>query len=177
MRKRLVILGSSGSIGRTAIGLVRGDPRFEVVGLVVNSSAGSVLRDAADLGVKHVAIVDGAAADAASRDLPAGVTLHRGEAGLVEVASLGADVVLCSIVGMAGLRPVLAAIDAGSDIALATKEVLVSAGEAVMTRRLQRGVRILPIDSEHSAVFQALQGSAYDLVCCRQPGSGLLRPD
>ena len=174
---RLVILGSSGSIGRTAIGLVRGDPRFEVIGLAVNSSTEAALRDAVSLGAKHVAVVDAAAAEAAARDLPAGVTLHRGERGLLEVASLGADIVLCSIVGMAGLRPVLAAIDAGSDIALATKEVLVAAGEAVMKRRQERGVSILPVDSEHSAVFQALQGVAYDVFCCRRPGSSALRAE
>ena len=164
-RKRVVVLGASGSIGRTALALLRGNPAFEVVGLSVHSNAEALVDAARAFGVRHVAVSNPAAAAALARDLPAGLVLHAGEEGLCELAALDADVVLCAIVGMAGLRPVLTAIESGHDIALATKEVLVAAGEAVMRRRRERGVRILPVDSEHSAVFQALQSRAYAPEC------------
>lgn len=169
MKRRIVILGSSGSIGQTAIRLVRDNPGFEVVGLSVRTAVESLVRDAQALGVRHVAVADPAAAEALARDLPAGLVLHKGVAGLCELAAMEADVLLCAVVGMAGLRPVLAAIDSGKDIALATKEVLVSAGEAVMRRRAEKGVRIMPVDSEHSAIFQALQSKAYAPACVRLP--------
>lgn len=170
MRKRIVILGSSGSIGQTAIRLLKDNPAFEVVGLSVRSATESLVRDAMALGVRHVAVADATAAEALSRDLPAGLVLHKGEQGLCELASMEADVLLCAVVGMAGLRPVLSAIDSGKDIALATKEVLVSAGEAVMRRRAEKGVRITPVDSEHSAIFQSLQSKTYAAACVRLPG-------
>lgn len=173
MRRRVVILGATGSIGRTAVRLLRGDPRFEVVGLSAHASAEALVREAIALGARHVALSDESAADRLAGDMPRGLTLHAGPEGLCELASLGADVVLSSIVGMAALRPVLAAIDAGSDIALASKEVLVAAGEAVMRRRIERGVRILPVDSEHSAIFQALQSPVASPACVRLPGDGM----
>jgi 1-deoxy-D-xylulose-5-phosphate reductoisomerase len=87
------------------------------------------------------------------------VTVHAGEDGLAEISALDtADVVLCAVVGIAGLRPVMAAIRRGADVALATKEVLVAAGGMVTRACRRRGVRLLPVDSEHSAIFQCLQG-------------------
>lgn len=162
MKKRVIILGASGSIGQTAIALIRDNPSFEVIGLSVRSNTELLLRDAIALGVSHIAVSDIAAADRIASDLPKGMTLYKGDDGLVELASVDADILLCAVVGMAGLRPVLAAIDSGKDIALATKEVMVSAGEAVMARRREKGVRILPVDSEHSAIFQSLQSSCYN---------------
>lgn len=161
MKKRVIILGASGSIGQTAISLMRDNPLFEVVGLSVRSNTDLLLRDATALGVKHIAVSDIAAAEKIAFDLPQGMTLYKGDDGLVELASIDADVLLCAVVGMAGLRPVLAAIESGKDIALATKEVMVSAGEAVMKRRREKGVSILPVDSEHSAIFQSLQSKCY----------------
>lgn len=173
MKKRLVILGATGSIGQTAIALLRGNPRFEVVGLSARSQGAALVRDALDLGVRHICVTDQAEAERLAADLPKGLVLHRGEDGLCELAALDADVLLCAIVGMAGLRPVLAAIESGKDIALATKEVLVAAGEAVMRRRREKGVRITPIDSEHSAIFQSLQSSRYAAECVALPGDGM----
>lgn len=173
MSRRIVILGATGSIGQTAISLLRGNSRFEVVGLTANSDAETLVRDALALGVRHIALSNESAARRLSSNLPDGLVLHAGEQGLLEVASLGADIVVAAIVGMAALRPVLAAIDAGSDIALASKEVMVAAGEAVMARRLARGVRILPVDSEHSAIFQALQSRNSAPACTWLPGDGL----
>ena len=173
MSRRIVILGATGSIGQTAISLLRGNPRFEVIGLTANSDAETLVRDALALGVRHIALSNESAARRLSSNLPDGIVLHTGDQGLLEVASLGADIVVAAIVGMAALRPVLAAIDAGSDIALASKEVMVAAGEAVMARRLARGVRILPVDSEHSAIFQALQSRNSAPACTWLPGDGL----
>lgn len=173
-RKRVVILGSSGSIGQTAVRLLAGNPFFEVVGLSANTDTDALFRDAIALGVRHVAVADDAAAARAATDMPPGIVLHRDETGLCELASMDADIVLCAIVGMAGLRPVLAAIESGKDIALATKEALVAAGEAVMRRRMEKGVRILPVDSEHSAIFQALQSPRYSPACVRLRGDGSL---
>lgn len=167
MKKKVVILGSSGSIGQTAIRLLKNHPEFEIVGLSVRSQVDSLLHDAIDLKVHHIAVTDLQAAEKITNDLPPGMILHKGEPGLCELASLEADILLCAVVGMAGLRPVLSAINSGKDIALATKEVMVSAGEAVMKRRSEKGVRILPVDSEHSAIFQALQSKAYAPACVR----------
>lgn len=172
VRKRVVILGSSGSIGQTAVRLLSGNPLFEVVGLAVNKDTDALFRDAVALGARHVAVADDAAAARAAADLPSGMVIHCGETGLCELASMDADIVLCAIVGMAGLRPVLAAIDGGKDIALATKEALVAAGETVMRRRMEKRVRILPVDSEHSAVFQALQSPLHSPACVRLCGDG-----
>ncbi|MBR0057111.1 MAG: 1-deoxy-D-xylulose-5-phosphate reductoisomerase [Kiritimatiellae bacterium] len=172
-RRRIVLLGATGSIGQTALALLRGNPRYRVVGLSAHSNAEALARDALALGVRHICLSDPVAADRLALDLPPGLVLHKGEAGLVELAALDADVLLCAVVGMAGLRPVLAAIESGKDVALATKEVLVAAGEIVMRRRRERGVRILPIDSEHSAIFQALQSPRHSVACTELPGDGL----
>lgn len=171
-RKRVVILGSSGSIGQTAVRLLAGNPLFEVVGLAVNKDTDALFRDAATLGARHVAIADEVSAARAAADMTSGMVLHRGETGICELAAMDADIVLCAVVGMAGLRPVIAAIDAGRDVALATKETLVAAGETVMRRRMEKGVRILPVDSEHSAIFQALQSPCYSPACVRLRGDG-----
>lgn len=158
--KRIAILGSTGSIGESALRVVEALPEaVSVVAIGVRSDVTRALTQAAQFGIGHVAVVDEAAAKAAAAQAPAGVQIHVGEGGLEEIASLSdVDLVLCSVVGIAGLRPVMAAIDAGKDIALATKEVLVAAGSLVMRAAAEKGVQILPVDSEHSAIFQCLQG-------------------
>ncbi len=165
IKKRVIILGSSGSIGQSAIKLLSGNPKYEIVGLSVQRNTELLMRDALSLGVKRVAVSDPIAAAKLESQLPSDITLYKGEEGLVELAREDADIVLCAVVGMAGLRPVLAAMESGKDIALATKEVLVAAGEAVMKKRRECGVRILPVDSEHSAIFQSLQSSLYIPEC------------
>jgi len=160
--KRVVILGSTGSIGLSALRVAEALPsRVRVVGLAANRDYRRVLRQAARFGVRHVAVADPAAARRCAAEAGRGLRVYAGPEGMAELAALsGADVVLCAVVGMAGLKPVLAAIAAGADVALATKEVLVAAGRIVADACARRGVRILPVDSEHSAVLQCLNGHA-----------------
>ncbi len=158
MRKKVVILGSTGSIGTSALKVARDIPeRMEVIGLAAHRSHEALTQQAAETGVRHVCLTD---PEAASQfRAPSGTTLHEDNDGLVELATLPeADLVLIAIVGVQGLRPALAAIEAGKDIAVASKEILVAAGEAVMTAAKRKGVRILPVDSEHNAIFQCLEG-------------------
>lgn len=167
-RRKIIILGSSGSIGQTTLRLLAsGKTNFEVVGLAVNRNTDSLVRDATAFGVKHIAVADKDAAAALRMRLPECMVLHEGDEGVVELAGLDADVLLCAMVGMSGLRPVMRAIETGKDIALATKEVLVAAGEVVMRERAKHNVRITPVDSEHSAIFQCLQAGGYSTACTR----------
>jgi len=156
--KRLVILGSTGSIGENALRVASAlGERVQVVGIAARTGGERLAEQAREFGVSHVALADEQAALACKDAFPAGTSLHVGAEGLVELASLDeADVVLCAVVGTAGLAPVMAAIDAGKDIALATKEVLVAAGEVVTKRAAETGSRLLPVDSEHNAIFQCL---------------------
>ncbi len=158
--KNVVVLGSTGSIGENALRVARALPdRLRIVGLAVQRNTDRLLEQARELGVAHVAVSDPAAAERCASDLPEGVTLHAGAEGLVELATLAdADIVLCSVVGLAGLPPVLAAVEQGTDVALATKEVLVGAGQRVMQTCERTGARLLPVDSEHSGLFQCLAG-------------------
>ena len=158
-KRRVVILGCTGSIGESALKVARDIPeRMEVVGLAANRSSDKVLAQIAEFRPLAVAMTDPAAA-AEVRAAAAGVRVLENEDGLCELATLPeADLVLIAIVGTAGLRPALAAIEAGKDIAVASKEILVMAGEAVMTAARKRGVRVLPVDSEHNAIFQCLEG-------------------
>ncbi len=167
--KSLVILGSSGSIGENTLQVVAAHPElFRVSGLAVHHATERLLEQARQFGVTRIAVADRQAAAQLRGRLPAGLTLLAGDEGVEELAgATGADMVVCALVGMAGLRPVLAAIRAGRDVALATKEVLVAAGESVMREREAHGVRILPIDSEHSAIFQCLQSAAFTPRCVR----------
>ena len=159
--KRLVLLGSTGSIGENALRVIASLPgRFQIVGLAAHHSGARVLEQARAFGVARVALADRAAAAAARQAASAGLSVLDGEAGVLElVRTSGADLVLCAMVGMAGLRPVLAAVEAGMDVALATKEALVAAGALVLASAARTGARLLPVDSEHSALFQCLQGA------------------
>ncbi len=158
--KNVVILGSTGSIGESALKVARDIPdRMRVVGLAANRSAEKLAQQLAEWDVQEGCLADSTLLDDCRRQAPAGVNLRGGEDGLVELATLPeADMVLIAIVGTAGLRPALAAIEAGKDIAVASKEILVMAGEAVMTAAREKGVRVLPVDSEHNAIFQCLEG-------------------
>jgi len=169
--KRLVILGSTGSIGENALKVAAALPdRLRVVGLSAHGRAGRLMEQARQFGVSRVALADPARADEARRLAAPGTRLLVGGEGVAELAALPeADIVLCGLVGMSGLKPVLAALQARHDVALATKEVLVSAGELVMAERQRQGVRILPVDSEHSALFQCLHGAACTAACVRTP--------
>ena len=159
-KRRVVILGSTGSIGTSALKVARDIPeRMEVVGLAAHSNISKLAEQAREFGVKHVCIFDESKAVELEKMLP-GVAVVTGLDGLCELARLeGADMVLVSIIGTAGLKPTLEAIDAGKDLAIASKEILVMAGEVVMQRAAEKGISVLPVDSEHNAIFQCLQGN------------------
>ena len=158
-RKNVVVLGSTGSIGESSLKVARDIPELmNVVGLAANRSVESLARQIDEFDIKQGCLYDPTGLDDLSNRVGSDVTLHTGEDGLVELATLPeADLILIAIVGVAGLRPALAAIEAGKDIAVASKEILVMAGEAVMTAAREKGVRVLPVDSEHNAIFQCLE--------------------
>jgi 1-deoxy-D-xylulose-5-phosphate reductoisomerase len=133
--------------------------RMELVGLAANRSVEILAEQVAETGVKRVALAGTDRLGELREAVPGTVTVYGGEEGLVDLATLPeADRVLISFVARAGLRPALAAIEAGKDIAVASKEILVMAGEAVMEAARRNGVKVLPVDSEHNAIFQCLEG-------------------
>src|SRR4051812_2924604 len=159
-RKRVVVLGATGSIGDSALKVAHDIPdRMEIVGLAANSQAEKLARAANKVRPKAVCLTDESKIGALRNALDYHPEIFAGESGLNEIAAMGdADMVLVAIVGTAGLRPALAAIAAGKDLAVASKEILVMAGEIVMREAAVNGVHILPVDSEHNAVFQCLEG-------------------
>lgn len=160
MLRRVVILGATGSIGTSALKVARDIPeRMEVVGVAAGSNAAAMAAILKETGVCHAAMGSPDAAAALRALVGSVVDVGEGEDGLVALATMAeADLVLIAIVGTAGLRPALAAIEAGKDIAVASKEILVMAGETIMEAANRKGVRVLPVDSEHNAIFQCLEG-------------------
>lgn len=160
--KRIVLLGATGSIGETTLRVIAAHrDKLQLVGIAACRNFARLAQIARDFNVPHVAVFDDKAHDEArASDLfPVVTHLHGGLAGLTELATLPeADLVLVAVVGTTGLQPTLAAIAAGKDIALASKEVLVLAGKFVMAAARQHHVKLLPVDSEHNAVFQCLEG-------------------
>ncbi len=157
--KKVVLLGSTGSIGTSTLKVVEDLPhQLQLVGLAAGGNADLLAQQALRHLPVAVSLQDPArAAELASR-LP-GIPVHHGAEGLIRLATLPeADIVLIAIVGTAGLAPALAAIRAGKDIAVASKEILVMAGETVMSEARRHGVKVLAVDSEHSAIFQCLDG-------------------
>ena len=162
-KKRIVLLGATGSIGENTLRVVAAHrDRLEVVGIAARANHRRLAAVARQFGVRHVALFDtGALAEARAEAaaFPPGTRLLGGLGGLTELATLPeADLVLVAIVGTTGLRPALAALAAGKNLALASKEILVLAGKFVMAAARAGGARLLPVDSEHSAVFQCLEG-------------------
>ena len=160
--KRIILLGATGSIGSSACDIVRTHPgEFKVVALAVRSNLAAATVLGAELGAK----------------------VYSGEDGAVRAVNENdADIVLVATVGLSGLRPTLAAVAKGMSVALATKEVLVAAGALVMRAASEAGVSILPVDSEHSAIFQCLQGkdaskSIERLILTASGGPFLDRPE
>src|SRR6266404_2982721 len=158
-RKRVVILGATGSIGESALKVARDIPeRMEIVGLAANSNAKKLASAANKTRAPAVCLVDESRINTLERALEYKPRIFAGDGGLREIACLtDADMVLVAIVGTGGLRPALAAIEAGKDLAVASKEILVMAGEIVMREARQNGVHVLPVDSEHNAIFQCLE--------------------
>jgi 1-deoxy-D-xylulose-5-phosphate reductoisomerase len=159
-RKRVVILGATGSIGESALKVARDIPEWmEIVGLAANSNAEKLASAANKTRAPAVCLVDESRINALERALEYKPRIFAGDGGLREIACLtDADMVLVAIVGTGGLRPALAAIEAGKDLAVASKEILVMAGEIVMREARDNGVNVLPVDSEHNAIFQCLDG-------------------
>ena len=159
-RQNIAILGSTGSIGTQALDVVRG-MGLNVTALCANRSIGLLEKQAREFKPAVVAVMDAAAAAELKIKLAdTDIRVLQGMDGFIEAATLDAnDVVLNSVVGMVGLVPTLAVIEAGKDLALANKETLVAGGQLVMNAAREKGVPILPVDSEHSAIFQCLQGS------------------
>src|SRR3954447_23198470 len=158
--RSVAVLGATGSIGRQALDVIAESPDLRACALSANRDAVGLVAAARATGARHVALVDPDAAGEAARELD-GVTVLRGEAGVEElIAASGADLVLNAIVGAAGLRATLAAFTAGADVALANKESLVAGGELVLNAAAASERRLLPVDSEHSALAQCLEGAA-----------------
>ncbi len=159
--KRVVLLGSTGSIGQSTLKVVADLPeRLKLVGLAAGGGKVEELARQIDAYRPQAACVfDARKLTELKGQVKGDTRLLTGPEGLMELATLPeADIVLIAIVGTAGLRPALAAIEAGKDIAVASKEILVMAGEAVTTAAKRKGVRILPVDSEHNAIWQCLDG-------------------
>ncbi len=160
MEKQVTILGSTGSIGTQSLEVVRAQG-FRVFGLAAHSNAALLMRQIEEFHPHCVAVVEDAAADRVASWLdgisPAPVLLRGGE-GLVRLAAMrGADIVLNAVVGIAGLPATLAALESGHDVALANKESLVTGGRLVVDAARAHTAKLLPVDSEHSAIFQCLQ--------------------
>ena len=157
MKKRVLILGSTGSIGTSALIVARQIPdRMEIVGLAAGTRVDDLEDQAKEFGVNHLCLAD----ESRYKELQKlGRNIYSGANGLVEIVeATKPDLVLVAIVGVEGLPPTLAAIELGCDVAVASKEILVMAGEVVMNSARKKGVNILPVDSEHNAIFQCLEG-------------------
>jgi 1-deoxy-D-xylulose-5-phosphate reductoisomerase len=160
--KRLAILGSTGSVGEQTLAVAAAHPeRYAVAALAAGRRIEKLADQVSRFRPQVVSVADGAGAEELRARLGGGVPceIAVGAAGLDAVATADADLVVAALVGAAGLRPTLAAIRAGRDIALANKEVLVMAGALVRREVSARGVALLPVDSEHSAIFQCLAGA------------------
>lgn len=157
--KNVVILGSTGSIGTNAIKVIEShQDKLKLIAVAANSNVEIIAEQVKKFGCKY-AVCGESSADKLKRLIPSSVKILCGIEGMTEISTLPeVNIVLCSVVGTAGLMPVLEAIRAKKDIALASKEVLVMAGDIVMAEVKKHGVRMLPVDSEHSAIFQCLDG-------------------
>jgi 1-deoxy-D-xylulose-5-phosphate reductoisomerase len=164
--KRVTILGSTGSVGRNTVGLVaaaRG--RFAVEALVANRNSGLLAQQARALGARRAVVADpDAYAELRDALSGSGIEAAAGAEAVVEAASLPAEFVMSAIVGAAGLAPTLAAIRRGAIVGLANKETLVCAGALVMDEVARHGATLVPVDSEHSAIFQVLDPARLDRV-------------
>lgn len=160
--KRISVLGSTGSIGTQTLSVIEHHPEsFVVEALAAGRNAELLLKQAHQFKPRLVSVQDKVTADAVKDELPSGTKLVYGEEGLIEAASCQeADTVVTAVVGSVGLKSTLAAIEEGKTIGLANKETLVTAGHLVTAAAKRKGVKLMPIDSEHSAIFQSLNGES-----------------
>jgi 1-deoxy-D-xylulose-5-phosphate reductoisomerase len=167
MRTRhVILLGATGSIGTSAIKVAEAIPdRMQIVGMAANRNAAKLAESANRLKPAAVCITDESAVDELRMRLNYQPKIFVGPSGLVELSTMReGDMVLVAIIGTDGLGPSLAAIDAGKDLAIASKEILVMAGEIVMDHARTKGVHVLPVDSEHNAIFQCLESKHRDQI-------------
>jgi 1-deoxy-D-xylulose-5-phosphate reductoisomerase len=164
--KRLTILGATGSIGRSTEAVIAGAPGvFEVVAVAGGSDAKNLARVARTLGARFAAVADPAAFAELKAELAgSGIEPAAGPEAMKQAACMESDLVIGAIAGAAGVEPTYAAVAAGRDVALANKECLVCAGAPFMRKAREMGVRVLPMDSEHNAIFQALGGESADRI-------------
>ena len=156
--KNIIILGSTGSIGTQALEVVRSQG-YNIIALTAGSNVDLMEKQAREFKPIAVALADITAANELKIKLrDTDIKVYSGEDGICDICSLDCDIVLNSVVGIAGLKPTLCAIEAGHTIALANKETLVAGGDLVNKKAREKGVKIIPVDSEHSAIFQSLQG-------------------
>ena len=165
--KKLSILGGTGSIGLQTLDVIRNSSEeFELIGVTANSSVNKMIEIINEFKPKYVGMMDSKSASDIKKyciENNLNIEVVEGLDGLIKIASLEEiDIVVTSVVGMIGLKPTMAAIEAKKDIALANKETLVVAGEIVMKAAKDNGVKILPVDSEHSAIFQSLRGNSLE---------------
>ena len=160
--KKIAILGSTGSIGTQTLDVVRENGDIEVVSLAAGSNTELLEKQVREFHPKVVCVYQKErAADLKERLKDKTVKIVTGMDGLIEAACIPeTEIVVTAVVGMIGIRPTIAAIEAGKDIALANKETLVTAGHLIIPLAREKAIRILPVDSEHSAIFQSLQGNA-----------------
>ncbi len=158
--KHIAVLGATGSIGTQTLSVIRENPDFKAVSLAANRNIDLLEKQAREFTPELVAVYEeDAAKTLAVRLKDTGIRVVSGMEGLIEAAVLpSAEVVLGAVVGMIGIRPTIEAIKAGKDIAIANKETLVTAGHLILPLVREKGVRLLPVDSEHSAIFQCLHG-------------------
>jgi len=166
VKRKVSILGATGSIGRSTLDLVERSPeRFEVIALTAASNADALADAARRTGARMAVLADeGRLAELEARLAGTGCKAAAGEAALAEAAAGEADWVMAAIVGCAGLVPVMTALEAGRTVALANKEALVTAGELMTAAAARSGATLLPVDSEHNAIFQCLAGSRLEDV-------------
>jgi len=164
--KRVSILGSTGSIGTQTLDVIRQHPDiFRVEALAAGRNIALLIEQIRAFQPRKVSVQDKETAEHIRHILPYGVELYEGEQGLIEIAAhTEADIVVTAVVGSIGLKSTLAAIQANKTIALANKETLVAAGHLVTEQAQAKGVQLIPVDSEHSAVFQCLQGEEHRQV-------------
>ena len=164
--KKVVLLGSTGSIGTSTCKVAEDLPdKIQLVGLAAGRNAGLLREQVDQFKPQAISLSDPEAAAELARKYNGSPAVHCGDDGLIKLATLPeADIVLIAIVGVAGLQPALAAIRAGKDIAVASKEILVMAGQIVMNEARRHRVKVLAVDSEHSAIFQCLEGRSLESV-------------
>ena len=176
--RKVLIMGSTGSIGTQALEIIRNNKdKFKAVGLTCRSRVDSLIEQIREFAPEAVSVGNAEDAARVQAEFP-DITVYYGDAGLVEIAQMDCDIVLNSLMGISGLAPTYKAIDCGRDIALANKETLVAGGALVTDLCRQNGVRLLPVDSEHSAIFQCLEGNGGSACgrAYREPDGGIDRP-